>query len=52
MMRPAIALAMGDPAGISPELTARLLALDDLGHEPSTGRFARQKRSFKAQVGV
>jgi 4-hydroxythreonine-4-phosphate dehydrogenase len=30
MMRPAIALAMGDPAGISPELTARLLALDDV----------------------
>ena len=30
MMRPTIALAMGDPAGISPELTARLLALDDV----------------------
>ena len=28
-MRPTIALAMGDPAGISPELTARLLALDE-----------------------
>jgi 4-hydroxy-L-threonine phosphate dehydrogenase PdxA len=28
--RPVIALAMGDPAGVSPELTARLLALDDL----------------------
>jgi 4-hydroxythreonine-4-phosphate dehydrogenase len=28
MMRPTIALAMGDPAGISPELTARLLTLD------------------------
>ncbi len=28
--RPVIALAMGDPAGISPELTARLLALDDV----------------------
>ena len=27
---PTIALAMGDPAGISPELTARLLALDEL----------------------
>ena len=27
--RPTIALAMGDPAGISPELTARLLALDE-----------------------
>ncbi|TAT72616.1 4-hydroxythreonine-4-phosphate dehydrogenase PdxA [Rhizobium leguminosarum bv. viciae] len=27
---PVIALAMGDPAGISPELTARLLALDDI----------------------
>ncbi|MDW9534896.1 4-hydroxythreonine-4-phosphate dehydrogenase [Sinorhizobium meliloti] len=27
--RPVIALAMGDPAGISPELTARLLALSD-----------------------
>jgi 4-hydroxy-L-threonine phosphate dehydrogenase PdxA len=30
MMRPTIALAMGDPAGISPELTARRLALDDV----------------------
>ena len=30
MTRPTIALAMGDPAGISPELTARLLALDDV----------------------
>jgi 4-hydroxythreonine-4-phosphate dehydrogenase len=30
MMRPTIALAMGEPAGISPELTARLLALDDI----------------------
>src|SRR5258705_12934511 len=30
MMRPTIALAMGDPAGISPELTARLIALDDV----------------------
>jgi 4-hydroxythreonine-4-phosphate dehydrogenase len=29
-MRPIIALAMGDPAGISPELTARLLATDDV----------------------
>jgi 4-hydroxythreonine-4-phosphate dehydrogenase len=28
--RPIIALAMGDPAGISPELTARLLARDDV----------------------
>ncbi len=28
--RPVVALAMGDPAGISPELTARLLARDDL----------------------
>ena len=28
--RPTIALAMGDPAGISPELTARALALDDV----------------------
>ncbi len=28
--RPTIALAMGDPAGISPELTASLLALDDI----------------------
>lgn len=28
--RPVIALAMGDPAGISPELTAQLLALDDI----------------------
>jgi len=31
MMRPTIALAMGDPAGISPELTARLLALSQPG---------------------
>jgi len=29
-MRPVIALAMGDPAGISPELTARIIALDDV----------------------
>ncbi|MGH6642380.1 MAG: 4-hydroxythreonine-4-phosphate dehydrogenase PdxA [Bradyrhizobium sp.] len=29
-MRPIIALAMGDPAGISPELTAKLLALDEI----------------------
>src|SRR5918992_24289 len=27
--RPSIALAMGDPAGISPELTAKLVALDE-----------------------
>ena len=30
--KPTVALAMGDPAGISPELTAKLLALDDV-HE-------------------
>jgi hypothetical protein len=30
MMRPTIAIAMGDPAGISAELTARLLALHDV----------------------
>jgi 4-hydroxythreonine-4-phosphate dehydrogenase len=29
MMRPTIALAMGDPAGISPELTAKVVALDE-----------------------
>lgn len=28
--RPVIALAMGDPAGISPELTAKLLALEEI----------------------
>src|SRR4029079_15701929 len=28
--RPAIALAMGDPAGISPELTAKVLALPEI----------------------
>jgi 4-hydroxythreonine-4-phosphate dehydrogenase len=28
--KPAVALAMGDPAGISPELTAKLLALDEV----------------------
>ncbi len=28
--RPTIAVAMGDPAGISPELTAKLLALDEV----------------------
>lgn len=28
--KPLIALAMGDPAGISPELTAKLVALDDI----------------------
>ena len=30
-MRPIIALAMGDPAGISPELTAKLVVHDDIG---------------------
>ena len=29
-MKPIIALAMGDPAGISPELTAKLLAVDEV----------------------
>ncbi|MCK1742981.1 4-hydroxythreonine-4-phosphate dehydrogenase PdxA [Bradyrhizobium sp. 139] len=29
--KPLIALAMGDPAGISPELTAKLVAQDDIG---------------------
>ncbi|WP_407158093.1 4-hydroxythreonine-4-phosphate dehydrogenase PdxA [Bradyrhizobium sp. STM 3557] len=29
-MRPLVALAMGDPAGISPELTAKLVALEDV----------------------
>ena len=28
--KPIVALAMGDPAGISPELTAKLLALDEV----------------------
>ena len=28
--KPVIALAMGDPAGISPELTAKLTALDEV----------------------
>src|SRR5262249_56137085 len=28
--RPVIALAMGDPAGISPELTAKAVALDEV----------------------
>jgi len=28
--KPVIALAMGDPAGVSPELTAKLVALDDV----------------------
>ena len=28
--KPVVALAMGDPAGISPELTAKLLALDEV----------------------
>ena len=28
--RPVIALAMGDPAGVSPELTAKLVTLDDV----------------------
>ncbi|TMK02292.1 MAG: 4-hydroxythreonine-4-phosphate dehydrogenase, partial [Alphaproteobacteria bacterium] len=28
--KPVIALAMGDPAGISPELTAKVVALDDV----------------------
>ena len=30
MDKPVIALAMGDPAGISPELTAKVVALDDV----------------------
>ena len=30
MQRPVIALAMGDPAGISPELTAKAVALDEV----------------------
>ena len=29
-VRPIVALAMGDPAGVSPELTAKLLALDEI----------------------
>src|SRR5437868_14901463 len=29
-MKPVIALAMGDPSGISPELTAKLLAVDEV----------------------
>ena len=29
-MKPIIALAMGDPAGISPELTAKILAADEV----------------------
>ena len=28
--KPTVALAMGDPAGISPELAAKLLALDEV----------------------
>jgi 4-hydroxythreonine-4-phosphate dehydrogenase len=30
MQKPVIALAMGDPAGISPELTAKVVALDEV----------------------
>src|SRR3954463_6267262 len=30
MEKPVIALAMGDPAGISPELTAKAVSLDDV----------------------
>jgi 4-hydroxythreonine-4-phosphate dehydrogenase len=30
MNKPVIALAMGDPAGISPELTAKIVALDEI----------------------
>ena len=30
LRKPVIALAMGDPAGISPELTAKLAALDEI----------------------
>ena len=30
--KPIIALAMGDPAGISPELTAKAIALDEVRH--------------------
>ena len=37
---PTIALAMGDPAGVSPELTAKLLANDEV-------RAAAGERVFK-----
>ena len=30
MEKPVIALAMGDPCGISPELTAKVVALDEV----------------------
>ena len=43
-MRPVIALAMGDPAGISPELTAKLLALDEVVDQGPDRRHRRPPR--------
>src|SRR6266404_1683521 len=46
--KPVIALAMGDPAGISPELTAKVVALDEerelLGSKPIS------KRSYRIEL--
>ena len=41
-MRPVIALAMGDPAGVSPELTAKLLTLDEVVDKAANGCSAPQ----------
>jgi 4-hydroxythreonine-4-phosphate dehydrogenase len=49
--RPVIALAMGDPAGISPELTARLLALDEV-REAATIVVFGDRRILEAGAGV
>ena len=50
-VKPTIALAMGDPAGISPELTARLLALDEVR---AAARFAviGDKRIFDQGAAI
>jgi len=51
LQRPTIALAMGDPAGISPELTAKLAALDD-AHAAARLVFIGDKRVFDVGAAV
>ena len=43
--KPIVALAMGDPAGISPELTAKLLALDEVREVAGLDRRRRPARA-------
>ncbi len=49
--RPTIALAMGDPAGVSPELTAKLAALDE-AHAAARLVIIGDKRVFDAGAVV